>query len=250
MIDTEYLKKKLPGLKIIYFDEIDSTNSEAKRRILSGEKERCLYIASCQTLGRGRQGKSFYSPKDTGLYLSFSYPVRENEPDAVSITSQSAVAAAAAIESLSGIGCGIKWVNDIYIKGKKVSGILAESLFCGGHFIIVGIGINLSTKTFPPDIANRAGSLDSPGLSPTLLAEKISENMLYFIDNPSDRSYLESYRKHSIVLGKKIEYIKNSVKYEGTAFSLTDEAHLTVLRSDGRVDELNSGEISLRIKEN
>lgn len=249
MLDIEYLKKKLPEFKIVYFDKIDSTNNEAKRRILSGERKKCIYIASCQTSGRGRQGKSFYSPAKTGLYLSFAYPSERNASDPVFITSQSAVAVAEAIEDAADVKCGIKWINDIYILGKKVSGILAESVLAEEPFIIVGIGINLFTKDFPDDIKDRAGSVSRPDLDATQLAAKVCENMAYFIRNPNDRGYLSSYRAHSIVLGEKIEFTKNSVKYSGRAVSLTDRAYLTVLKDDGTTDILNSGEISLRVKE-
>lgn len=248
MLDIKRLKTAFPDFNVVFFDEIDSTNNEAKRRILSGVKAKCIYIASCQTSGRGRQGKSFYSPAKTGLYLSFAYPSERDASDQVFITSQSAVAVAEAIEAVAGVKCGIKWVNDIYIGGKKVSGILAESVIAEEPFVIVGIGINLFTKDFPDDIKDRAGSVGRPDLDSTQLAAKVCENMTYFIRNPNDRGYLSSYRAHSIVLGEKIEYTKNSVKYSGRAVSLTDRAYLTVLNDDGTTDILSSGEISLRIK--
>lgn len=249
MLDISKLKAALPDFKVLYFDEIDSTNSEAKRRILAGEKDKCLYIASHQTAGRGRQGKSFYSPADTGLYMSFSYPAGKNVTDAVFVTSQSSVAVAEAIEDETGLKCCIKWVNDIYIGQKKVSGILAESVRTDENFIIVGIGINLFTDDFPDDIKDRAGSLGVKELNVTRLAARLCHNMAYFIDNPGDKAYLSSYRAHSNVLGERIEYVKNSVKHEALAVSLTDEAYLKVLKDDGTYELLNSGEISLRVKE-
>lgn len=249
MLDISKLKAALPDFKVLYFDEIDSTNSEAKRRILAGEKGKCLHIASHQTAGRGRQGKSFYSPADTGLYMSFSYPAGKNVTDAVFVTSQSSVAVAEAIEDETGLKCGIKWVNDIYIGQKKVSGILAESVRTDENFIIVGIGINLFTDDFPDDIKDRAGSLGVKELNVTRLAARLCHNMAYFIDNPGDKAYLSSYRAHSNVLGERIEYVKNSVKHEALAVSLTDEAYLKVLKDDGTYELLNSGEISLRVKE-
>lgn len=249
MLDISKLKAALPDFKVLYFDEIDSTNSEAKRRILVGEKGKCLYIASHQTAGRGRQGKSFYSPADTGLYMSFSYPAGKNVTDAVFVTSQSSVAVAEAIEDETGLKCCIKWVNDIYIGQKKVSGILAESVRTDENFIIVGIGINLFTDDFPDDIKDRAGSLGVKELNVTRLAARLCHNMAYFIDNPGDKAYLSSYRAHSNVLGERIEYVKNSVKHEALAVSLTDEAYLKVLKDDGTYELLNSGEISLRVKE-
>ena len=181
--------------------------------------------------------------------MSFSYPAGKNVTDAVFVTSQSSVAVAEAIEDETGLKCGIKWVNDIYIGQKKVSGILAESVRTDENFIIVGIGINLFTDDFPDDIKDRAGSLGVKELNVTRLAARLCHNMAYFIDNPGDKAYLSSYRAHSNVLGERIEYVKNSVKHEALAVSLTDEAYLKVLKDDGTYELLNSGEISLRVKE-
>ena len=181
--------------------------------------------------------------------MSFSYPAGKNVTDAVFVTSQSSVAVAEAIEDETGLKCCIKWVNDIYIGQKKVSGILAESVRTDENFIIVGIGINLFTDDFPDDIKDRAGSLGVKELNVTRLAARLCHNMAYFIDNPGDKAYLSSYRAHSNVLGERIEYVKNSVKHEALAVSLTDEAYLKVLKDDGTYELLNSGEISLRVKE-
>ena len=183
------------------------------------------------------------------VYMSFSYPAGKNVTDAVFVTSQSSVAVAEAIEDETGLKCCIKWVNDIYIGQKKVSGILAESVRTDENFIIVGIGINLFTDDFPDDIKDRAGSLGVKELNVTRLAARLCHNMAYFIDNPGDKAYLSSYRAHSNVLGERIEYVKNSVKHEALAVSLTDEAYLKVLKDDGTYELLNSGEISLRVKE-
>lgn len=248
MLDLNYLKDTLSELDIVYFDKIDSTNSEAKRNILSGCAKKRLYIASCQTAGRGRMGRSFYSPPKTGIYLSFAFPAPIILSDAVALTSKSAVAVTEAIESLSDIKCKIKWVNDIYLDEKKVCGILAESIITDRHYIIVGIGINLSTNSFPAEISSCAGALNCENLSETELIRKIAENMLLYVNNPTDNSYIESYRAHSLVLGKEIYYIKNSKTFQGTVTSINDDASLTVIKDDGIKDILSSGEITLRVK--
>ncbi len=239
------LKQKFPELDIAYFDTIDSTNAEAKRCVLSGKVKKNLFIAEAQSRGRGRMGRSFYSPPSTGLYLSFAYACRDITPSSLSVTSQSAVAVATAVEALTPFSCNIKWVNDIYLGGKKIAGILAESLIYDIAYIIVGIGVNLSTTEFPDELAEKAASINYPPLTAEALAEKICENMLFYIDNPDDKAYLESYRAHSNTINKKVTYTKNNVTFHGTAVSFTDEAHLVIKRDDGSTDILNSGEISL-----
>lgn len=243
---TDRLSKKFPELDIFCFDEIDSTNNEAKRRILSGEVEKSLFVSNSQTNGRGRMGRSFFSPPDTGIYLSFAFSCPNFTPDFVRLTSQSAVAAAEAIDYVANIFCKIKWVNDIYLNDKKIAGILTESVISDKPYIIIGIGINTSTKSFPDELSKTAGSLDLTDEKKALLTEKLCENILYFINNPSDTEYISRYRRRSSVLGRRITYIKNSVTYKGTAVMLTDEAHLVVKRDDGTDDVLKSGEISLR----
>lgn len=248
MLALDYLKNSLDELDIVYFDKIDSTNNEAKRNIISGCRKKRLYIASCQTAGRGRMGRSFYSPPKTGIYLSFAFPAPIILSEAVSLTSKSAVAVAEAIESLADISLKIKWVNDLYFDEKKVCGILAESLVTDRHYIIVGIGINLSTNSFPEEISSCAGALNCDNLSLTELIKKIAENMLFYLNNPNDTSYLESYRAHSMVLGKEVYYIKNNETFQGKVASINDDASLTVLKDDGHEDILSSGEITLRVK--
>lgn len=247
MLDISFIKKALPDFEVEYFDTVDSTNSEARRRILAGEDAMRLYIADSQTGGRGRMGRSFYSPGATGVYLSFAYKAGPRPEDAVLITSQAAVAVAEAIESLTEISCGIKWVNDIYIGGKKAAGILAESVSCDSTHIILGIGINFSTESFPPELTDKACSLNDPKLSKSELITCLAKKILHFINHPEDKDFIQSYKAHSIVLGQKITYIKNSEVFTGTAIDISDSGHLSVRLSDGGEDVLSSGEISLRL---
>ena len=147
------------SLKVFRYESIDSTNNEAKR-LLKAEKGDFLVIADEQTAGRGRQGKSFYSPKDTGIYMSLVKRRGEALADAVSATTAAAVAVCRAIEALSDKKPAIKWVNDIYLGSNKIGGILCESVNSGNNrdsaAVIIGIGLNLSTPSFPDDIPNAA----------------------------------------------------------------------------------------------
>lgn len=235
-------------MDIFKFDQTDSTNLRAKEKILQGASLPCLFVANSQTMGRGRRGKSFYSPKDTGLYMSLALPYDYIDCDNVSITSMTAVAVALAIKEVCSIDTGIKWVNDLYIKDKKVCGILTE-LVCEPLSntplaIIIGIGINLSTKNFPSDIENSATSLFVSENVKEKLWEKITENIL----NIKDNSFMDEYRRLSIVLGKEICYTVNDVDFHGVALDINDKGHLEVLNSDGSKATLSSGEISLKLK--
>lgn len=240
------LSARLPNLLVYTFDEIDSTNSEAKRQIMAGRKERALYLARTQSCGRGRCGRSFFSPKDTGLYLTLAFPVEGDARDFLYMTAASAVAVTEALEEFSGKAPGIKWVNDIYLDGKKIAGILTESVTNGKVFVIIGIGINLSTDSFPSDLSGIAGSLGGDVPRAEFIA-RICERLLDFADKNDSRSFLESYRCHSLALGKAVRFTKNGRTYEGTVRAVTDRAALEVITQDGEVMLLDSGEISLRL---
>ena len=156
MYNKNYLDEKVKvNTKIL--DEIDSTNEEAKRRIKGGATEDFVLVARKQTAGKGRKGRSFYSPKDTGIYLTYTHFTDEAAENVLKVTVVASVIAAKTIKDTLNLDCGIKWVNDLYLNGKKVSGTLCEYIFKGTYeneknAVIVGIGINLSTEDFPEEI--------------------------------------------------------------------------------------------------
>ena len=179
----------LPGL--IVLEETDSTNQYAKRLISGGDQtykySGVAVAASRQTSGRGRLGRSFYSPEGTGVYLTVILPEKyteiltEKEDFAGTVTITAAVAAVRAVKAVSGKDASVKPVNDIIIDGKKVAGILAEGVFCGGEpaGLICGIGINVfdPENGFPEDIASRAGSLFGRFPGSCVNTEKIREEL-------------------------------------------------------------------------
>ena len=151
------------GLDVRVYRSISSTNTVLKTMAEEGAPEgRCL-IAGEQTAGRGRRGRSFYSPPDSGIYLSGLLRPALQAVDATSITACAAVAVAETIESLAPVKAEIKWVNDIYVDRRKVCGILTEaSLDCESgqvNYLIVGIGINtrVPASDFPEELRSIAG---------------------------------------------------------------------------------------------
>lgn len=232
------------------FDSIDSTNTEAKREVLCGKDTPLLVIADSQTAGRGRMGRSFYSPARTGLYMSLAIEITGGLSKTVGITSAAAVSVFRAIRRVCGIETGIKWVNDVYLDGKKICGILAESFVEGDRlFAIVGIGVNLSTDSFPEEIRSTAASLDTDPSLKGELATEICKELLTVIPNIKSREFMNDYRKHSVVLGKKVVFTENGEIYRGFAESISDDGALTVLLESGERRALSSGEISLRTEE-
>ncbi len=199
-----------------------------------------LIIANEQTAGRGRKGNSFFSPKDTGLYLTLVFEEKENSE---LLTPLAAVSVCEALENI-GIYPKIKWVNDIFIDGKKVCGILTERyIFKDKSYIILGIGINISTVCFPDEL-NIAGSLNVD-CNKDLLAESISEKVLDYVDKPDNNAVINKYRNRLFIIGKEVSYFKNNIKFTGTVKDINSCCNLIITLPDGKEDILSSGEISI-----
>ena len=228
------------SIEIIKYASVDSTNTQAKRLIESGKNGAFLVLADGQTAGRGRQGKTFYSPAGTGLYMSLAYPLSREIKDAVSSTSAAAVAVCRAIEALTELKPEIKWVNDIYVNGKKVCGILTEAV--EPKTLIIGIGVNLSTESFP-EYADCAASLNC-GVDKTELAEAIIDELLKIIDCDY-AEFLPYYRSHSFLINKEITFIKDGVQTAAKVMGIDDSCGLVVELSDGKRLILRGGEISV-----
>ena len=229
---------------VCLYDSIDSTNNEAKRRVDHGI---CLYATTHQTAGRGRRGHSFYSPKDTGLYMTLSLPLSESTANVQKITCAAAVAVCEAVSSLSDIDPQIKWVNDIYVSGKKAAGILTE-LVCDSdnrpRAVIVGIGMNLCTEKFPEEFAANAGNLGDIEIN--ALCGTVTAKLIDCYAHLDDNSILEKYKERSFCIGKTVRYSKDNVAHTAKAVDIDDGGGL-IVEENGTLTTLNSGEISIMI---
>lgn len=236
-------------LRVVLLESVDSTNNEAKRLIANGEERDTLIVANEQTGGRGRLGRSFYSPKNSGIYMTLLLHTDLKLSDAVSVTTAASVAVVRAIESVSDIKPVIKWVNDVYVGEKKVCGILTEAVsdFETGtaRCVIIGIGINITTSDFPDEVGGRAASIGaSEPIRNKLIAHVANE--LLSIDRSS---YIEFYRSHSMILGRGIDFYENNEKRSGTAVDIDELGGLVVKLPDGSLKTLSSGEVTIRLKQ-
>ena len=248
ILNAQEIKKSLSfDCRVEYYKTLDSTNNVAKRIIAEGEDDVLLVVGEEQTAGRGRQGKSFYSPGGTGIYMSLVvHPMIELQ-NAVTATTAAAVAVCRAIESLTDKKPMIKWVNDVYLNGKKICGILTEAVTDFEtqtvSSIIIGIGINLTTKDFPCDVQN-ASCLNADVKRAELIGAVANE--LNRIVNSGYGEFLEYYRAHSLVVGEDIVFIKNGVSTSARAVGIDDFGGLEVKLADGTRYTLRSGEITVR----
>lgn len=242
----------LHNIQKFEFDITDSTNSRARDYIRDGGALPALFTAREQTAGRGRQGKDFFSPKDSGLYMTLALKMDQALKDNITLTTAVSVALVRSLSKHTEKRLSIKWVNDILADGKKVAGILCEAVAEPDtseiKAVIIGVGINLTTEYFPDDIAPSATALSAKPLDREAIAKELTEelfNVLYFDDKTE---LLNEYRKLSAVIGKDIYYIKDGKRFDAKAVDIDDFGGLDVVHPDGTATTLRSGEISLRIK--
>ncbi len=242
--------EKSAGLVIKYLPSVDSTNNEAKRIAAGKAPGNMLVCAGEQTAGRGRLGREFYSPADTGIYFSVLINPPAQAPAGVGITTAAAVSVVKAIEKLTDKKPLIKWVNDVYLDGKKICGILSEAVTDveSGSIssIIVGIGVNISTSEFPQEIESTASSLFAQNVSKNELIAEIAKEVLDYCTDFDFSRVREYYKAHCFILGRKIKYtVRGSVKC-AVAEDIGESGELIVRTESGEMQTLASGEISVR----
>lgn len=240
---------------IIVYDRVDSTNTTAKQLISEGVTHGTVVIADNQTHGKGRMGRSFFSPNGSGIYMSIILPQNHSPISACYITSAAAVAVCRALDMFINKKVQIKWVNDIYIGGKKVCGILAESAHDGQapepQYIIVGIGINVSNSEtgFPSEIENIATTLSDnepiASLDRNIIISEVINQFSKVYKEPNMSSFIQEYRNRSYVLDKNIEARRGNEKIYGKVVAIGDMGELVIEGADGQISTLNSGEISV-----
>lgn len=256
MIDELNLPEILSSLnnKDIYNIEIlntvDSTNLYLKNLAKNNAVHNTIIIADNQTSGRGRLGKSFFSPPGSGIYMSILFKADKLALPFSHITVAAGVAVCRVLGTVCNSSPSIKWVNDVFLNGKKVCGILAEGFVSpqdNAHYIIVGTGINVSTATsdFPVDISDIAGSVFPENASRnTIIAKIINEfENIFSCDNIAE--LIAEYKSYSMLINKEINFSLNSQSLAGTVTDINLDGNLVVALPDSKTIILKSGEVSL-----
>jgi BirA family biotin operon repressor/biotin-[acetyl-CoA-carboxylase] ligase len=246
---------ELTGLfSIDVYKSLDSTNTLLKKLAGQGAPEGKVIVAEEQTAGRGRLGRSFFSPAGTGIYFSLLLRPGVSASDATRITTAAAVAVALSLEAVAGVNAGIKWVNDVFVDGKKVCGILTEGAFdmeSGGmEYAVLGIGVNIAPPQgdFPPELRSIARAVSEtavPGLKSRLIAEILKRFWGYY-KNLTDKSYLADYKQKSFILGQEVDVLAGDSTRRATALDIDDDCRLVVRYDDGSTEALNSGEVRIK----
>ncbi len=234
---------------VFIFDSIDSTNSYCKKLGQNGSSTPVLVVADHQTNGRGRLGRSFFSPVGTGIYISVLQSTKELSIPYNLLTVAAGTATCLELEDICPWNVKIKWVNDIFAEGKKVCGILAESILtpestCPSA-VVVGIGINISTLDFPEDIKNIAGSVNAGNITRNEIISRVINRFLKICNEYSPEELIDEYKSHSLVLGKKISFAQNNKAYTAVAKDINIDGNLIAETTNGEIITLKSGEVSL-----
>ncbi len=252
----KYLQPVCKELDLHVLPLAQSTNTLVREKADAGAPEGCVILANAQTQGRGRLGRAFYSPEDTGIYMSLLLRPRRFSPSqCVKLTTMAAVAACEAIEQTSPGQARIKWVNDIYMEEKKVSGILTEASLGLENglldYVALGIGINAypPREGFPPDLRRIAGTVfrERQNDGKNRLAAEFLNFFMHYYTVREMGDYVEKYRRRSLVIGREIEVLSPNGQRNARALDVDGECRLLVQYEDGVRDALSSGEIRVRL---
>ena len=255
-MDKKILEKYLDQkLNITIFDELDSTNNYLKKLGSVGKKENQLVIALSQTGGRGRMGRTFYSPNGTGIYFSLLLHPEFSAEKSLFLTVMAAVSVAETVMNYNKNDVKIKWVNDIYIDSKKVCGILTEGAINSDKsldYAVVGIGINVVVPEngFPEDIKAFATAIFQGNTEENIKEKIVAEvvNRFFKMYNGIDTDFVKRYKEYSYLTGKEINIIQGETTRPATVIDITDDCHLLVKNENGIIEEISSGDVSVRLK--
>lgn len=248
------LKTEQIGRRLYVYDEVDSTNSIAKKFASEDAPHGTTVIADMQSAGRGRLGRSFISPSGKGIYVSILVRPTFSLEFASMITTAAAVAGAEAVETLSGHEVGVKWVNDLYMNGKKICGILTEASMGlemqSLDYAIIGIGINIRSvgTSFDAELKKRASSIEDESgvkVDRNALCSKLLNRIEKYFATIEERGFLEEYRRRELLTGNMITANVGSESIKGVAEGIDDNANLIVRLENGELRHIGSGEANL-----
>lgn len=231
-------------------EETDSTNRRLRKVAERGAPEGSVLFALHQTAGKGRMGRSFFSPAGSGLY--FSILLRPQAmADGMKITAAAGVAVAEAVQEVLGIDLSIKWVNDLYLGNKKVCGILAESAMDGKggfDYCILGIGLNVFEPQHWEDALDQIAGALLPETRENVmesLAAAILDRFFDWYPKLSDPQLMDAYRSRSFLQGKRVTAVRGESRTVGVVQDISDEGELLLQTDDGELLAICSGEVRL-----
>lgn len=253
------LKGKVFGQEVIYRESVGSTNELAKELAQKGAAQGTVVIAEEQTKGKGRMGRVWYSPSKEGLWFSVILRPEISPVDAAKLTLMCAVGVAGTIRELTGIPAGIKWPNDVLIDNRKVCGILVEMSAETDkiNYLVIGIGVNVSLNEtkIPGELGGIAVSLEGQQKLQVTRAELLAA-LLNNLDILYERfltggfaDILKTWKEMSVSLNRWVRVVSGNVLDEGMAFDLDDDGALLLMKKDGTLKRVLSGDVTVQKRE-
>lgn len=250
-IIKEHLHSFYHEIEIV--DEVTSTNDILKQKA-SELSQGSVLLADTQSKGKGRNGRSFHSPKQKGIYVSIFLKPDISIQHSLKITACASVAIYQAIKKNYHLDSQIKWVNDVYIKDKKIAGILCEASLelntARLEYMVVGLGINVHSIDFPKELKDTAGSVED------FTDKKVDRNLLVcdilnifyeYYTSIEKNTFLPIYKEHSSVIFKDITVLEKDKSYPAHVVDIDENANLIIQKEDKRLAVLSSGEVSIRV---
>lgn len=240
---------------IIYYKQLESTNTKIDELAAEGAKHGIVVVADAQSAGRGRRGRSWESPAGDNIYMSVLLRPELNPQEAPMLTMVMAHSVAKAIEARLNLKLQIKWPNDLIISGKKVCGILTEMSLKGTDidYITVGVGVNVNTRTFPEELCDKATSLYLECRKETerepLIEDIVTifrEEYAQFMKERNLSFLLDEYNQMLVNRGKEVRVLEPGNEYTAYAIGMTETGELLVKTGDENEQKIYAGEVSVR----
>ncbi len=241
--------------KIIYYKQLDSTNTEIARLAAVGATHGTVVVADAQTAGKGRRGRGWESPAGENIYMSILLRPDCVPDKAPMLTLVMAYSVAQALKKWGFLDVQIKWPNDLILSGKKICGILTEMRLKGMEidYVVVGVGINVNTNEFPKEIKDTATSLYMES-GRVIDRENMIESVVSYFDKSygqfletMDLSFLkEAYNNMLVNVGKEVRVLEPEYEYTAYAQGINSEGELVVRTVEGEEKRIYAGEVSVR----
>ena len=243
------------GQRVYFYEEIDSTNTQAKRLAEEDAPSGTLVVSGCQVKGKGRRGRVWTSPKGEAIYMTILLRPQIRPDRASMVTLVMGLSVVQAIRNVLGLETSIKWPNDVVLNRKKPVGILTEMSAQMDYieYLVIGTGINANMTAFSEELKDKATSLRMEMGRPVNRAALIAESMKCFEKNyeifekTQDLSGLmEDYQAVLANLNQPVRVLEPGHEYSGIARGINEKGELLVEREDGTVTAVYSGEVSVR----
>lgn len=249
------MNTKWAGHPLHFYQELGSTNIQAKLEAEDGAAEGTLVMADMQTAGRGRRGRAWSSPAGVNLYFTLILKPSYGAEQASGVTLVMALAVAAGIREASGVRAEIKWPNDIVVNGRKVCGILTEMSVERNviRYVVIGVGVNVGLQEFPREVAGTATSLQAE-CGREVSRDRLAENIMAAFEKYYESYLLQGdlsgvlaeYDSLLVNRGEKVRVLDPKGEYQGLALGINARGELLVEREDGTVAAVYAGEVSVR----